>query len=126
MSHDRLVFLTHSQFPWNNARKGLAPFEYTDKKISLDDMYNYYSELQSNLQGSLVKNLLGYISFLGIMQPFIRCFMTRIMKLILKNDLLPFFPKSDWFDAQVSLDRILELCKTRDVYPGHGEMVMRE
>ena len=49
MSHDRLVFLTHSQFPWNNARKGLAPFEYTDKKISLDDMYNYYSELQSKV-----------------------------------------------------------------------------
>ena len=46
--------------------------------------------------------------------------MTRIMKLILENDLLPFFPMSDWFDAQVSLDRILELCKTRDVYPRYG------
>lgn len=44
MSHDRLVFLTHSQLPWNNARKGLQPFEYTNEKISLDDMFNYYSK----------------------------------------------------------------------------------
>lgn len=44
MSHDYLVFLTHSQRPWNEARKGLQPFEYTDEKISFDEMYNYYSE----------------------------------------------------------------------------------
>ena len=44
MSHDRLVFLTHSQKPWNDARIGLEPFEYTDQKISLDNMYNYYSK----------------------------------------------------------------------------------
>lgn len=44
MSHDQLVFLTHSQRPWNEARKGLQPFEYTDQKISLDSMYEYYSE----------------------------------------------------------------------------------
>lgn len=45
MSHDRLVFLTHSQQPWNNARKGLQPFEYTSEKINLDDMFSYYSKL---------------------------------------------------------------------------------
>lgn len=45
MSHDRLVFLTHSQTPWNNARVGLNPFEYTDQQISLDDMFDYYSKL---------------------------------------------------------------------------------
>lgn len=31
-------------------------------------------------------------------------------------------PKSNKQEAQVSLDRILELCKMRDVYPGHGEI----
>ncbi len=44
MSHDRLVFLTHSQKPWNEAREGLQPFEYTNQKISIDTMYNYYSK----------------------------------------------------------------------------------
>ena len=44
MSHDRLVFLTHSQRPWNDARIGLEPFEYTDQKISLDTMFDYYSK----------------------------------------------------------------------------------
>ncbi len=36
------------------------------------------------------------------------------------------FPKSNKTEAQDSLERILELCKTRDVYPGHGEIVMRK
>lgn len=44
MSHDRLVYLTHSQRPWNNARKGLDAFEYTDEKIDLNDMFYYYSK----------------------------------------------------------------------------------
>lgn len=44
MSHDYLVYLTHSQQPWNEARKGLQPFEYTDQKISFDIMYSYYSK----------------------------------------------------------------------------------
>lgn len=44
MSHDKLVFLTHSQRPWNEARKGLEPFEYSEKKIDLDSMYEYYKE----------------------------------------------------------------------------------
>lgn len=34
-------------------------------------------------------------------------------------------PKSDKIEAQVSLDRILELCKIRDVYPGHNEIEKR-
>lgn len=33
------------------------------------------------------------------------------------------FPKSNKTEAQVSLDRVLELCKTRDVYPGHNEIL---
>lgn len=32
------------------------------------------------------------------------------------------FPKSNKSEAQVSLAHILELCKTRDVYPGHNEI----
>ena len=33
------------------------------------------------------------------------------------------FPKSNKTEAQASLERILELCKTRDVYPGRNEIV---
>lgn len=36
------------------------------------------------------------------------------------------FPKSNKVEAQVSLDRIMEMCRTRDVYPGHEEIVMAE
>lgn len=31
-------------------------------------------------------------------------------------------PKSNKTEAQASLERILKLCKTRDVYPGHNEI----
>ena len=45
MDHDRLVMLTHSEKPWNEARAGLSPFEYSENKISLDSMYSYYNSL---------------------------------------------------------------------------------
>lgn len=45
MSHDRLVFLTHSQKPWNEARQGLEAFEYSNQVIELDKMFQYYSEM---------------------------------------------------------------------------------
>jgi len=35
-------------------------------------------------------------------------------------------PKSNKEEAKVSLDRILELAKTRDVYPGHNEIMFRK
>lgn len=44
MSQDKLVFLTHSQAPWNEARKGVQPFAYSDQKISFKSMYDYYSK----------------------------------------------------------------------------------
>lgn len=44
MSHDRLVFLTHAEEPWSEAREGLSPFDYSHKKLSLDTMFTYYSE----------------------------------------------------------------------------------
>jgi len=37
--------------------------------------------------------------------------------------LITSFPKSNKTEAKVSLDKILDLCKTRDVYPGHNEIV---
>ena len=33
------------------------------------------------------------------------------------------FPKSNKSEAKISLGRLLELCKNRDIYPGHNEMV---
>lgn len=33
------------------------------------------------------------------------------------------FPKSNKTEAQASLERILELCKNRDVYPGHNDIL---
>ncbi len=44
MSQDRLVFLTHSQAPWNEARRGAQPFAYSEQKISFNSMYDYYSQ----------------------------------------------------------------------------------
>lgn len=45
MGHDRLVMLTHSEKPWNEARRGLSPIEYSNNKISLESMYSYYKGL---------------------------------------------------------------------------------
>lgn len=43
-SQNQLIFLTHCEQPWAEARVGLAPYERSDKEISLDLMYSYYSE----------------------------------------------------------------------------------
>jgi uncharacterized phage-associated protein len=48
MSHERLVYLTHLEDPWNNARKGIEPFTYSNQIISEEDMFNYYSKLLKN------------------------------------------------------------------------------
>lgn len=44
MSHDRLVFLTHSEKPWSESREGLAPFEPSQKFISKETTIKYYSD----------------------------------------------------------------------------------
>ncbi|WP_195531771.1 Panacea domain-containing protein [Bacteroides finegoldii] len=44
MSHDKLVFLTHSEKPWSEKREGLSPFDYSDEELSIDTMYSYYKE----------------------------------------------------------------------------------
>lgn len=43
-TQNQLIFLTHSEKPWSEQRKGLAPYEYSDKEISIATMYNYYKE----------------------------------------------------------------------------------
>ncbi|SDP90516.1 Uncharacterized phage-associated protein [Mucilaginibacter sp. OK268] len=43
MSHEKLIFLTHKEAPWNIARQGLGDFEYSNQKISLKSMYQYYT-----------------------------------------------------------------------------------
>jgi uncharacterized phage-associated protein len=45
MSHEKLIFLTHKENPWNEARKNLGAFEYSDQKISLESMYKYYKKV---------------------------------------------------------------------------------
>ena len=43
MTHEKLVFLTHSEKPWLEAREGVGPFEYSNNNISLRTMYEYYT-----------------------------------------------------------------------------------
>lgn len=40
-----LIDQTHSELPWIEARKGLAPFEKSDREISRESIVNYYSSL---------------------------------------------------------------------------------
>ena len=42
MSQNKLIFLTHSEQPWAEKREGLMPFEYSERELSLDTMYQYY------------------------------------------------------------------------------------
>lgn len=43
MSDERLVLMTHSEQPWNEARKGLSPIERSENKISADIIFDYYN-----------------------------------------------------------------------------------
>lgn len=43
-SQNNLIWLTHSELPWAESRNGLAPYERSDREISLDTMFSYYSE----------------------------------------------------------------------------------
>lgn len=40
-----LEALTHSEFPWINARMGLAPSDNSNVVISVEDMKNYYKSI---------------------------------------------------------------------------------
>lgn len=43
LSDEKLVLMTHNEEPWNEARQGLSPIERSDKRISIDTIYNYYT-----------------------------------------------------------------------------------
>ncbi|WP_195157660.1 Panacea domain-containing protein [Flavobacterium columnare] len=43
LSDEKLVLMTHSEEPWNEARQGLSPIERSEKKISIDTIFNYYN-----------------------------------------------------------------------------------
>jgi len=42
ISSEKLVFMTHSENPWNEARDGFGPFEKCNNKISIESMFSYY------------------------------------------------------------------------------------
>lgn len=46
MSQDRLVFLTHSERPWNAAREGISPFEFSQNIVTHESQKEYYSSLK--------------------------------------------------------------------------------
>lgn len=43
-SQNDLIFLTHSEKPWVEARGSLSPFQRSEKSISLDTMYSFYKD----------------------------------------------------------------------------------
>ena len=46
--------LIHLEDPWKKARKGLRPFERGNQKISIDEMYKYYSK--ASKEGAPISN----------------------------------------------------------------------
>jgi uncharacterized phage-associated protein len=44
MSHEKLVFMTHWELPWKDARKDIGPFDNSTNKITHDSMYNYFNK----------------------------------------------------------------------------------
>ena len=43
-TQNQLIMMTHSEKPWSEKREGLKPYDYSDREISLDTMYEYYKE----------------------------------------------------------------------------------
>ena len=42
---DRLVMMTHSEAPWNEARKGLSLLERSENKLDIEIMYDYFNRM---------------------------------------------------------------------------------
>lgn len=42
-TQNQLILVTHSEQPWCEQREGLYPFQPSNRVISLDTMYNYYT-----------------------------------------------------------------------------------
>lgn len=48
-SHEKLILMTHSDAPWNIAREGLGPFDYSNNQITHESMFQFYkNRLNSN------------------------------------------------------------------------------
>ena len=45
MSYGQLITRTHAEKPWNEARNGLGPLDYSDETISHESMKKFYEEL---------------------------------------------------------------------------------
>lgn len=43
-TQNQLILLTHSEKPWSEQREDMAPYDYSDKPMSLPTMYHYYKE----------------------------------------------------------------------------------
>lgn len=41
-SQNQLIFMTHAESPWADQRKGLSPFDYSQREITHQAMYSYY------------------------------------------------------------------------------------
>lgn len=44
LSDERLVLMTHNEAPWNEVRAGLSPIERSEKKMSIDTIYNFFNK----------------------------------------------------------------------------------
>ena len=42
-TQNQLILVTHSELPWCEQREGLYPFQSSNRVISLDTMFDYYS-----------------------------------------------------------------------------------
>lgn len=47
LSDERLVLLSHSEEPWNEARAGLSPIERSENKLSIDTIYKYFNRISN-------------------------------------------------------------------------------
>lgn len=50
MSLSKLLYKVHAEPPWNQARKGLSDFEYSNQKVSHDIMYEYFNGLLKKVE----------------------------------------------------------------------------
>ena len=47
-TQNELILYTHAEQPWAEQREGLAPYQRSDRELSLDTMYAYYKARHDN------------------------------------------------------------------------------
>jgi uncharacterized phage-associated protein len=57
LSGRQLSILTHNESPWKNARGGLDPTTPSNRAISHEDMRNYYTWLDANVEATPVEKI---------------------------------------------------------------------